>query len=245
VASARRRAACSRPAWAWSAPQHAAPGPATSTPTPMAVRTSTAATWTGRCQASMTHPVKSTTSAPVDRSRGRRTGSRSGRPRRRLSPGGSTRARWATAASTDPARRSRGRSSAQSPARSTGGAGRGPAARAARVPSMRCPNGTPEGQAGSQPRHCTQVSTAWAKDASSIATSPPSTRRMAPMRPRGDSASSPVTRHVGQWGRQSPHPTQAASSSASSPSGAVPSGAVTAAPPAGRGPGARTGRGRP
>ena len=38
------------------------------------------------------------------------------------------------------------------------------------------------------------------------------TRRMAAMRPRGDAASSPVTRYVGQWGRHSPQLTHEASS---------------------------------
>ena len=42
--------------------------------------------------------------------------------------------------------------------------------------------------------------------------------RIAAMRPRGDAASSPVTRYVGQCGRQSPHATHAASSSSTTPS---------------------------
>ena len=40
---------------------------------------------------------------------------------------------------------------------------------------------------------------------SSIGPSPDSTRRMRAMRPRGDAASSPVTRNVGQCGRHIPH----------------------------------------
>ena len=43
-----------------------------------------------------------------------------------------------------------------------------------------------------------------------------STERIASIRPRGESASSPVTRKVGQCGRHNPHATQVLSSSGSS-----------------------------
>ena len=82
------------------------------------------------------------------------------------------------------------------PGRSPGGGG--PAC--VRVPSMSRPKGTPDGQAVSQPRHCTQVSM---KSTNSPSGGAPShwTARMAAMRPRGESrllARHPVRRAVGQ-----------------------------------------------
>ena len=61
------------------------------------------------------------------------------------------------------------------------------------VASIRWPKGTPDGQAVSQPRHCTQVLD---RAHERVVGSAPShcTWRMAAIRPRGDSASSPVTR---------------------------------------------------
>ena len=44
---------------------------------------------------------------------------------------------------------------------------------------------------------------------SSVAARPSWTARIAVMRPRGDADSSPVSRYVGQWGRQRPQATQA------------------------------------
>ena len=79
---------------------------------------------------------------------------------------------------------------------------------------MRWPNGTADGHATSQPRHSTHASIA-AVNAASIGAPPSCTARIAAMRPRGDAISSPVTRYVGQAGRQSPHATQATSSSSS------------------------------
>ena len=101
---------------------------------------------------------------------------------------------------------------------------------AARVCSIRWPNCTDDGHATSQPRHCTHSFIA-ASNASSMGRPSSSTSRIAAMRPRGDAISSPVTRYVGQCGRQSPHDTHATSSSASRCSGPAPSviaGAVRA-----------------
>ena len=70
------------------------------------------------------------------------------------------------------------------------------------------------GHAGSQPRHCTHVSMKCTK--SSLAGAPSRwTERIAAIRPRGDRASSPVTRNVGQCGRHSPQATHIPSSSSS------------------------------
>ena len=70
-------------------------------------------------------------------------------------------------------------------------------ANSSRVPSIRRPNGTPLGQAGSQPRHCTHVSMISTKS-SSIGAPRHCTARIASIRPRGERASSPVARNVGQ-----------------------------------------------
>ncbi len=74
---------------------------------------------------------------------------------------------------------------------------------AARASSMMAPNGTPEGQAVSQARHCRQRSRCGRTR--SFASMRPS--RIAPMRcnrPRGDSSSEPVAMYVGHVGRQNP-----------------------------------------
>ena len=90
----------------------------------------------------------------------------------------------------------------------------------ARRPAPRgCPpsggrTGTPLGHAGSQPRHWMHVSMNRTKSPSAGA-SRHCTARIASMRPRGDSASSPVTRNVGQCGRHRPHATHDDSSSSS------------------------------
>ncbi len=66
-------------------------------------------------------------------------------------------------------------------------------ARVWRVDSINRPKGTPLGQAGSQPRHCTHVSiertTSSSRGAPSFCTA-----RMRAMRPRGEAMSSPVAR---------------------------------------------------
>ena len=63
------------------------------------------------------------------------------------------------------------------------------------VPSIKAPNCTPLGHAGSHPLHCTHVSMKSTK-VSSIGSSPDSTARIASMRPRGEYASSPDTLNV-------------------------------------------------
>jgi hypothetical protein len=67
----------------------------------------------------------------------------------------------------------------------------------ARVDSISRPKGTLDGQAVSQPRHCTHVSIESTNDWST-AKSCHCTWRIAEMRPRGERDSSPVTRYVGQ-----------------------------------------------
>jgi hypothetical protein len=113
---------------------------------------------------------------------------------------GTSRRRWATPSTDDPAVTSRCHRSARSASRA-GRGGRanggpppgGPSARAWRAGSIRWPNGTPDGQAVSHPRHCTHVSNEVTNEASA-GTPSHWTWRMAATRPRGDSASSPVTR---------------------------------------------------
>lgn len=169
--------------------------------------------WVSRCQASITHPVKSHTSSPVVSTFGGRRSARCGIPSRF----GTTRNRCATAMAVDPASRTRCRGSSRRPSRCHQGVIRACSASVVRVCSISAPNCTPLGHAVSQPRHCTQVSTK-STNSSSIGSSPRSTARMASMRPRGEYRSSPVTRNVGQCGRQSPQLTQVAASSESSPS---------------------------
>ncbi len=86
------------------------------------------------------------------------------------------------------------------------------------MPSINLPNGTPLGHAGSHPRHCTHVSMNRTKS-SSIAASRHCTERIASIRPRGESPSSPVARYVGQCGKHSPQLTHCANSASSSRSG--------------------------
>ena len=71
------------------------------------------------------------------------------------------------------------------------------------------------GHAGSQPRHWTHVDM-YPTNSSSIGAPRHCTARIASIRPRGDSASSPVARYVGQCGRHSPQATQVFSCSGSS-----------------------------
>ncbi len=184
-------ATCVSPAWAASAPQHPADG-TTATPTPEAVSTRTVAACTSRCTASMTHPLNSTTSEPVERNALRLSGNR-GRFRRRSA--GPAPTRWPTATARAPARTNAGCDRDRSPRRRHHGwyPRRRSAASATRVDSMSRPNGTADGQAVSHPRHPTQVSMAWMNGASGGATRP-STSRMAWMRPRGERSSRPETR---------------------------------------------------
>ena len=82
----------------------------------------------------------------------------------------------------------------------------------ARVPSRSRPYGTRPGQTGSHARQPRQKSMIPWKGPSTSST-PWCTAFMAWIRPRGDAVSLPVNRKVGQAGRQSPHCTQALSSS--------------------------------
>ena len=233
VRSASARASGRSPAWSARAPQQAASPPGSATPAPVASITRWTSAWTSRIQASMTQPVNSQTSRPDARRRAvRRTGTRSGRPSRRDRRRGSSRTRWASPRSDEPASRSRWWARARSPrptsasCRGIGCRGHRSRGRFALVSSIRWPNGTPDGQAVSQPRHWTQVAIE-RRNAPSISAPSHCTWRMAAIRPRGDSASSPVTRYVGQCGRHSPQATQHASSSSATPrstrKGAAPS----------------------
>ena len=210
--SAMARASSPSPAWACSAPQH--PSGDTANEAPAASINAAVARCVSRIQASITQPVYSQTCS-VRRGRlgstrlPRRSGSRASPARR-----GTSRSRCAPASSVDPARSSRCLPSTASPARSQRGAVRCASANASRVPSIRCPNGTPLGHAGSQPRHCTHVSM---NRTNSPSAAPPRhwTLRIASMRPRGDRPSSPVARNVGQCGRHNPHATHDDSSCSS------------------------------
>ena len=101
----------------------------------------------------MTQPVNSHTSVPDGRSAGCRSGRR-GRPSRR----GTRRTRCPTASAFDPARSSPWWPRVRRPSRCHHGVMRPVAASVVRVPSISRPNGTPEGQAVSHPRHWTQAS---------------------------------------------------------------------------------------
>ena len=183
------RAISSSPAWAGRAPQQGAAEPVGVTPAPVASTTAWAAEWTGRCQASMTQPVNRNTSLPEARSGGRRSGIGSGRPRRAE---GTALRRCSSPRPTEAALSSRGRARAASPSRCHRPVIRPAEARAARAPSMSRPKGTPEGQAVSHPRHCTQV--CMERTTSSVTGAPSTcTACMRAMRPRGDSASRPDT----------------------------------------------------
>ena len=148
----------------------AAERPGTANVAPAAVSSAAVARWVGRIQASMTQPVNSHTSAPVADDRRPR---RSGEPRRGRGGAGRAAARWASASTVDPASSSRWRprtaKAEPQPARRRAV---GSSARASRVPSMRCPNGTPLGQAGSQPRHCTHVSMNRTNSSSAVGAAP-------------------------------------------------------------------------
>ena len=122
--------------------------------------------------------------------------------------------RCATASTDEPASSSRWCPRRRKPSRCHHGVIRPAVANAVRVCSINAPNSTLLGQAGSQPRHCTHVSMK-STNSSSIAAPSFCTPRIASMRPRGEYASSPVTRNVGQCGRHSPHETQADNFSAS------------------------------
>ena len=88
-------------------------------------------------------------------------------------------------------------------------------ARKFRVASSPRPYPTPEGQTGSQPRHPRQASRCCRSAGSSAGISFRSSARMRTMRPRGLSASSPVTAYVGQAGRQNPQCTHGSSAARS------------------------------
>ena len=203
----------SSPAWMCRAPQHGAIPPVGSTPAPAASSTRCTARCTSRCQASITQPVNSQTSSPEVRSRGRRSGILAGSPKRLV---GSSRSLMASAIRVEPAISRRRCRSIRMARRCQPGVIRPAPASAARVPSIRWPNGTALGQAVSQPRHCTHVSIERTR---SSVTGAPSfcTARISAIRPRGDSVSRPVITNVGQCGRHSPQETQATSSSSSKP----------------------------
>ena len=190
IASARLQASSWRPACSWSAPQHPTRSPVRSTVRPDACSTSSTASCTSGCQASITHPVKSSRSASAtgDRRRPPRSGSRAGNSPVRLN----IPRRCTTARRRLPHRSRRGRPRSPRPSRSLHGAGRC-STMAARVIEMSSPKGTPDGQAVSQPRHCTQVDMASSHSAS-IGAPSNSAAPMREMRPRGDRLSSPVTR---------------------------------------------------
>ena len=95
-----------------------------------------------------------------------------------------------TASSLLPRCRRRGRVRIHRPARSRIGGGRR-SAMAALVPPISSPNGTPAGQADSQPRHWMQVSIDSNHSLSSVY-SPDSASRMRAIRPLGERRSSPV-----------------------------------------------------
>ena len=150
-----------------------------------------ACTW--RCHASITQPVNSHTSLPVGSSGERRSGQLRHAEARRDALRNEM-SRCATASTVDPASRSRWCPSAfiaepLPPRREPTRGGE----RVAACPSISRPNGTLDGHAVSQPRHCTQASM---KPTNASSGSAPSqcTARIAAMRPRGDAASSPVTR---------------------------------------------------
>src|SRR5438034_7496777 len=77
---------------------------------------------------------------------------------------------------------------------------------------MNGPNGTPEGHAVSHARH-TRHASRWPASTSGGGPSTETIWRMSWIRPRGESASSPRTRYVGQSLRQRPHEMQVARSS--------------------------------
>ena len=82
----------------------------------------------------------------------------------------------------------------------------------ARAPSIIRPKGTPLGQAASQARQARHSSIIVVNEESTTAW-PSSTARIAAMRPRGEAVSRPVSRKVGQCGRQRPHATHLTTSS--------------------------------
>ena len=131
---------------------------------------------------------------------------------RRASARGAAAVRAASA--VEPASSTRCIGSTRNPNRCHHGVIRPVSARCSRVVSIRCPKGTPLGHAGSQPRHWTHVDMKCTKS-SSIGDARSSTARIASIRPRGDNASSPVARKVGQCGRHRPHCTHVFSSSGS------------------------------
>ena len=132
------------------------------------------------CHASITHPVNSQTSEPVASTAGpRRSGSRADAADRV----GARWSRWATREHRRSGQQQRWRGSIENaqplPTRRDALLSR----RAPRAcPSIRRPNGTPLGQAGSQPRHCTHVSMISTKS-SSIGAPRHCTARIASIRP--------------------------------------------------------------
>ena len=195
VRLARRRASSPRPAWTWRAPQHGAASPVGLTPDAgrlqHLLRGAVDVALPARPSRS---PVKRWTSSPDARSGSPRSGRSAGRPIRL----GIRRSRAATASTAVPARSRRGwrqgRVGEALPPWRDLVAG---AASVSRVRSISRPNGTLHGQAGSQPRHCTHVSklrTTSAVERRVVVLHLPHERRCGP---RGDRASSPVTRNVG------------------------------------------------
>lgn len=152
----------------------------------------------------MTQPVKIQTSGSDDVERRRRPRRLGTGPIRRVV----TRASPGTAATRVAVARRRRRVNRRRPRRSHHRTGRS-VRRRRLVASSSSEYGTPLGHAGSQPRHCTQVSRA-STTSSSKSRRSSCNPRMISIRPRGDLLSSPVTRNVGQCGRHKPHPTQLA-----------------------------------
>src|SRR5206468_4037893 len=208
---ASSRARCPSPACACRAPQQVCSS-GTLTTCPSRSRRRTVARSVAPKDSRMMHPAKTLTSAP-SRSTPRNGAPSAGAARAAAQPSrpGNRAARRArpSRAPMSTIRAARARRRGRATVSSAVRANAPPSSRSrrtSRAPSMIRPNGTPDGHAVSharQTRHASRCPTVVSLGAAGVAM----TVRISWMRPRGESASSPSTRYVGQSLRQSPHET--------------------------------------
>ena len=205
------RAVSRWPLWAARAPQHVW-SPGTTTRQPFLASTRIVARFTRRNQRSCTQPDRRAT---VPRSSPCGSVLRGSRPAAQAPRGINDRTRRgrkgrATGASA-PATRVRvgdGRTTSRPTHRTNRARLERSGSICVRAASIIRPNGTWDGHTSSQARQTRHRSMNRA-NVSSVAARPSWTARIAVIRPRGDADSSPVSRYVGQCGRQRPHATQA------------------------------------